>query len=98
MIEKLQESFNLILVHMIFDIQQLYITNIYVTGDLAFFSFLLDKEHANPEYSITYTLRPKVWSECSHNNGGDWTIDVVKLMSQLYVNGLVRLCVKEEQI
>ena len=59
------------------------ITNIYVTGDLAFLVIMLGKEHKYPKWCIKCTLHPKVWSEYGHINGDNWTIDALRLMYQL---------------
>ena len=60
-IKTLHDSFKLVLLSKTFNNQQLSITNIYVTSDLAFLVILLSKEYASPKWCIQLRLRPKVW-------------------------------------
>ena len=58
-IDKLQESFVLMLEHMTLDNQQVSISNIYITGDLVFFVIILDKELFSPKwcFNVSYILK-----------------------------------------
>ena len=53
----------LVLEPIIFDSQHVYISNIYVTGDLEFLVILLHKEFSSPKWSFKCKLHPKVWLE-----------------------------------
>ena len=70
-IVKLQESFKSILVLMTFDNQQLYISNIYITGDLNCLAILFCNDISSSKQCIKCKLHWKVWLECGHKIGDD---------------------------
>ena len=87
-IEKLQESFKLILIPMKFNNQQLSMINIYAIGYLAFLVIILGTE----------ILHPKVQLERGHKIGNDWSIKALRLMFESDSAGYVRVGTKEVPI
>ena len=85
----------LILEPIIFDSQHVYISNIYVTGDLEFLVILLDKEFSSPKWCFKCKLHHKVWLEHGYKIGEDWSINALRLISESTSTGFARLGVKE---
>ena len=54
---------------MSFNNQQLFPSNIYVTGDLVFLVILLGKEHSSPHWCINGKSRSKYWKLSKHSMG-----------------------------
>ena len=50
---------------------QVYIDNLYITGDLSFLVNLLGEELSSPKWCFKYKLYPKVWLEHGHVIGED---------------------------
>ena len=69
MIDKLQESFKLILDPIKIDNHQGFIDNIYVTCDLAFLIILLGIEFSSPKWCFKCKLHQKVCLEYGHRIG-----------------------------
>ena len=67
---------------MSFNNQQLSSSNIYVTGDLAFFVILLRKEHSSPHWCIKCKSLSKDWQLSNHTMGNEWSIENLKIMFQ----------------
>ena len=59
-IDKLQDSFKLMLKLILIDNHQVSIDNLYVTGDLTFLVILLGKECSSPKWCFKCQLHPKV--------------------------------------
>ena len=94
-IDKLQESFNLMLDLIKIDNHQVSIDNIYVTRDLAFLVILLGKELTSPKWRFKWKLHPKLWLNYMHTIGEDWTINALRLVLESHSTGSVRLGVKK---
>ena len=97
-IDKLQDSFKLMLDPIKIDIHQVSIAKIYITGDLIFLVILLAEEFSSPKWCFKCKLYPKVWLEKWHKIGGDRTINALRLVSESDSTGSVRLGVKEAPI
>ena len=80
-IKYLDDSINLLNESMSFDNQQLFPSNICVTGDLAFLVILLEKEYSSPHWCIKYKSPSKHCKLSNHSMGGEWTIETLKVMS-----------------
>ena len=76
-------SINVLNESMLFNNQQLFSSNIYVTGDLAFLVILLGKEHSSPHWYIRYKLPSKDWKLSNHSMGDEWSIETLKICSNL---------------
>ena len=59
-------SINVLNESMLFNNQQLFSSNIYVTGDLAFLVILLGKEHSSPHWCIKFKSPSKDWKLSNH--------------------------------
>ena len=81
-IKDLGDSINLLNELMSFNSQQLFSTNIYPTGDLAFLVTLLGKEHIFPHWCIKCKSPPKDWKLSNHSIDDEWSIETLKLMFQ----------------
>ena len=92
---KLQDSFKLMLKIILIDNHQVSIDNPCVTSDLTFLVILIGKEFSSPKWSFKCKLHPKTWLEYGHTIGEDWTINTLRLVSELYSTGLARLGVKK---
>ena len=90
-LNKLQDSFKLMLKTILIDNHQVSIDKLYVTGDLAFLVILLDKEFSSPKWYFKYKLHPKIWLEYGHKICEDWTIHTLRLISESDSTGLARL-------
>ena len=64
------------------DIHQVYIDNIHVTGDLVCLLILFGKYLSSPKWCFKYKLHPKVWLEHGHKIGEDWTINILRFISE----------------
>ena len=97
-IDKLEDLFKLMLETISIDNHQLFVDNLYVTGDLAFLIILLGKRFSFPKWFYKYKLNPKAWLKHGHKIGEDWTINSLRLVLESDCTGLARLGVKEVPI
>ena len=97
-INKLQQSFKLMLEPMTFVNQQLSISNIYVTDDLAFLVILLGKVFSSSKRCMKCKSYIKIWLECGYKICDDWSIKTLKLIYESDSTGYTRLGVKEVPI
>ena len=81
-IDKIQDSFKLMLEPIIFDNHHVSIDNLYVIGDLAFLVILLGTELSSPKWCFKCKLYPKLYLEHAHEIGEDWTINALRLVSE----------------
>ena len=82
-IDKLQDSYKLMLKRILIDNHQVSIDNLYITGGLDFLVILLGKEFSSPKWCFRSKLRPKVWLQCGQKISEDWTINALRLVSEL---------------
>ena len=95
-IDKLQESFKLMLEPIKIDNRQVSIDNIlYITGDLVCFIILLGKDFTSPKSCFKCKSHPKVWLKYGYKIGEGWTIHALWLVSESDSTGSARLDVKE---
>ena len=94
-IKDLGDSINSLNESMSFNNQHLSSFNIYVTGDLAFSVMILGKEHSSPHWCIKCKSPSKYWKLSNHSMGDEWTVETLKIMSQIGKNA-DNLGVKEE--
>ena len=87
-IKDIGDSINSLNESMSFNNQQLSISNIYVTGDLAFLVILLGKEHSSPHWCIKCQSPSKDWKLSNHTMG----VENLKLMFQCQRRTLLRFC------
>ena len=97
-INKLQQLFKLMLEPMTFVNQQLSISNIYVTDDLAFLVILLGKAFSSSKRCMKCKSYIKIWLECGYKICDDWSIKTLKLIYESDSTGYTRLGVKEVPI
>ena len=97
-INKLQQLFKLMLEPMTFVNQQLSISNISVTDDLAFLVILLGKAFSSPKRCMKCKSYIKIWLECGYKICDDWSIKTLKLIYESDSTGYTRLGVKEVPI
>ena len=91
---KIQDSFKLMLKILLIDNHQVSIDNLYITGDLAFRVILLGKEFFSAKWCFKCKLHPKIWLEHRHKIGEDWTINTLGLVSESDLTESARLGVK----
>ena len=58
---------------------------------LHFLFILLGNECSSPKWCFKYKLHPKVWLKNGHKIGEDWTINVLRLVSESYSTSSARL-------
>ena len=63
------------------DNHQVSISNIYVTGDLAFLAILLGKAFFSLKWCFKRKLYQKVWLEYGHKIGEGWTFNTLRFVS-----------------
>ena len=90
-VDKLKESFMLMLEPMLFDSQHVFVSDIYVIGDLDFLFILLGKAFYSPKYYLKYKLISKVWFEYGHMIDDEWIRKALGFLSESDSTGSAEL-------